>query len=104
MKDFHFEPNDKVSHIENLDQTMIVKEIKRKAIFVRTDKLSEDGKEYLKKKVNRIEGILCYWWEEGKYIEKIFHSEMLVIAEIAEKGKEEAERWIEKKKAFNHKQ
>ena len=58
--------------IVELEKSMIVKEVKRKPIFVRTDQLSEDKKEYLKKKVNRIEGILCYWWEEGKYIEKVF--------------------------------
>jgi hypothetical protein len=101
MKNFHFEETDRVAHIENLEQAMTVKEVKRRTIFIRTDEMNAEKTEFIKKKVNRIEGIVCYWWEDKKYMEKSFHSEMLVPFEIAEKGKEEAEKWINKKKISN---
>ena len=102
MKDFHFEPNDKVAHIENLEQAIIVKEIKRRKIFVSTgEKDPQNTKAFIKKPVNRIEGILCYWWQNKEYMEKTFHSEMLVPWEVAEKGKVESQKWIAQKKISN---
>lgn len=58
----HFIPGDEVAHKDNLEQKMIVKEIIRKVVKVKTDVLDEDNKpvEVTKKLV---QGIRCYWFE-----------------------------------------
>lgn len=104
---FRFGVNDNVAHIENLGQKMFVKEIKRKTVFQSTGEPDESGKGFKKVQKSKIDGILVFWFEgeEGKkkYHEEKFHSELLVPWDIAQQGKEEADKWIEEKLKYkNH--
>lgn len=107
-QNFRFGTTDKVAHIENLGQLMVVLEIKRKTVYQSTGEPDESGKGFKKIPKSKIDGILVYWFEgeEGKakvYKEKVFHSELLVPWKVAQQGKESAEQWIEEKqKQKNH--
>lgn len=98
---FRFSVTDKVAHIENLEQLMVVLEIKRKTVLQSTGEPDESGKGFKKVSKSKIDGILVYWFEgeAGKkiYKEQKFHSELLVPWDIAQQGKAEADKWIEEK-------
>lgn len=108
-EDFRFKENDKVAHIENLEQLMVVKEVKRKQFDQPTGEIDDFTKKMKTRPISKIDGILVYWFEinlEGKkiYKEQKFHSQLLVRWEIAQRGKKAADEWLESKSNFDYKQ
>jgi len=79
---YKFRNNEDVAHIENLDQKMIVKRILYTEVNIGN------------KKEKKIRGVLCYWFENGKFKENVFHAERLVSWIFALKGKSAAEQWL----------
>jgi hypothetical protein len=58
----YYRVGDKVVHRDNLEMQMSVKEVIMRKVSVKTGAVGEDDKPvYIKR--NRIEGILCYWFE-----------------------------------------
>ena len=103
---YKFSPKDRVAHIGNLQQELFVKDIIRRTIYLSEYEKDELTGELRKKKINKIDGILVYWFEENGtakpvYREQKIHSELLVPFNIAQKGREEAEKWIKEKKQIN---
>jgi hypothetical protein len=98
---YRLKENDPVAHIENLEQKMIVKEIKRRTVFVSTGETDAENGGFKKVKKNKIDGILVYWFENKVYQEKKFHSNMLIPYSIAEQGKEAVEKWLKEKELSN---
>jgi len=106
-QEFRFNQNDAVAHTENLEQKLIVKEIKRRRVDVSTGKIitNSEGKSVFEKITkNKIDGILCYWFEKTddgkKYKEEKFHSELLCPWNVAQKGEKEVEKWVNARKEF----
>ena len=82
----HFKEGDDVAHKNNLIQMMTVKEIIYKNIDVPV-KAKEDGSGFEKKSVSKLDGILCYWWDDKReYHEVKFHSREIVPWRIALQG------------------
>lgn len=98
---YRFSENDKVAHVENLGQLMIVKEVKRRTVFQSTGEPDESGTGFKKVQKNKIDGIICYWFEgedgHKRKQEEKFHSELLVPWSVAAQGKEAVDEWIQSK-------
>ena len=104
---YKFSAKDRVAHIGNLQQELFVKEVKRRTFFLpSSNKKDELTGEILRESKSKIDGILVYWFEESEqgkpvYREQKIHSELLVPFNIAQQGREEAEKWIKEKKQIN---
>jgi hypothetical protein len=91
---YKFQKNEQVAHIENLSQKMRVREIRWRWKEVSTD-LKTEAAGFEKTRKRLIDGIECEWWYKGELNRQRFHSELLVPWVIAEKGKIEAEKFLE---------
>lgn len=98
MKGHQFLATDKVAHIGNLGNPMWVEEIKFRLVNQSTGNVSsgKDGSEFEKTKKRRIDGIICYWFDDHNALQKKkFHAHQLVPWHVAEQGQEKAEEWLE---------
>ena len=104
MKGYLFSYGEEVAHIGQLDQRMIVKDIKWKIVNVPTGNVTKDDK-LEKKKKKLLDAIEVVWWDkEKKFYKERFHSGQLIPWVIAEKGDEAAQEWIDSlKKTRYHK-
>lgn len=83
-----------VAEKDNLGHKMIVSRILKKTKKVASYKRNPDGTvKYDNKTV--MEGVECYWWEEGKMCKERFHTRRLVPWEVAEKGQKAVIEFIE---------
>jgi len=103
MKGYKFTESEQVAHIENLTLPMRVVGIKWKTRNVSTGKLvpgkgDDTGEVFEKKEKRMLDGIVCQWWKSDELIEKRFHSETLVPWVVAQKGREQAEEWLQEMK------
>lgn len=94
MKGYLFSYGEEVAHIGQLDQQMIVKDIKWKIVNIPTGNLTEDDK-LEKKKKKLLDAIEVVWWDkEKKFHKERFHSGQLIPWVIAEKGEEATQEWL----------
>jgi hypothetical protein len=99
---YRFSESDAVAHVDNLEQKMIVKEVKRRIVFQSTGETDEENGGFKKIERSKIDGIIVYWFEEiesGKKSirEQKFHSSMLVPYSVAQKGREAVDKWLDSK-------
>ena len=82
----YFKEGDEVAYKDNLYQRMTVSEIVYKPIEI-PDEPKSDGSGFTKKKVNKLDGIVCVWFDkDGKFMKEKFHSHNIVPWRIAEQG------------------
>ena len=75
---------------------MTVKEIIYRSIDV-PDKEKEDGTGFTRRRVSKLDGILCYWWDkDGEFHEIKFHSRVIVPWRIAEQGGASVHTYLQK--------
>ena len=99
---YRFSESDAVAHVDNLEQKMIVKEVKRRIVFQSTGEIDGENGGFKKIERSKIDGIIVYWFEENESGKKIikeqkFHSSMLVPFSVAQKGRSEVDKWLDSK-------
>ena len=96
MRGYRFSPTEKVAHVGNLEKELIVVQVKYRTINQSTGIPKSNPKEGTEKvKETKIEGIEVEWWEDSQLKTHIFHAHTLVPWEIASKGKDNADRWLD---------
>jgi hypothetical protein len=101
MLKHHFREGESVYHKENLEQTITVSRILKESIEINSG-LDKETNTPIKKRVNRMIGIECHWWQktdnsrEKVLMKQKFHSSELVPIEIGSKGKEAVIEWLSK--------
>ena len=105
MSKLHFIEGMEVAHIGNLQLKMWVKEIKTRKIKQSTGEVSDDATGFRKEYKTRMEGIITYYFSDGKEIENPpYHSAQIIPWEIAKLGSAAAEEWAyENNQAFFNK-
>lgn len=95
MEKIHFKEGDDVAFKDNLYQKMNVIEVVYRIIEV-PDKPKADGSGFTKKKVNKLDGIICLWYDlKGNLHKEKFHSRVIVPWSIAEKGAEAVHKYLQ---------
>jgi hypothetical protein len=107
MKGYKFTDGEEVAHIDNLSQKLFVKRKIWRTVDQSTGEVDTVNGGFKKKAVKKLEGIEVYWWtksEGGKkeIREYTFHSEQLVPWNVALKGKDESEKWLEEMRMPNY--
>jgi hypothetical protein len=93
MQNYTFHEGEEVRHFHNLEQKMIVSQIKRKTKKIpkpdgKTTIDPSTGKEVFEK-IDKVffEGIECTWWDkEGKFHKEVFHTKWLIPKHFATSG------------------
>lgn len=100
MKGYKFSDGEEVAHIDNLTQKLFVKRKIWRTIDQSTGEIDHENGGFKKKPVKKLEGIEVFWWsivenKKKEIKEYTFHSEQLVPWNVALKGKEIADKWLE---------
>jgi hypothetical protein len=96
MTKYYFKEGEEAYHKDCLEKKLIVSRILKETIEV--PKMIKG--EIEKRKVIRMVGIECHWWEESKatgdkqLCTYKFHSSELVPKFIRDKGQEEVNKWL----------
>ena len=96
MRGYKFSQKEEVAHVENLTLKMRVVDIKWRYKDEANGTIT-DGR-FDKERKRFIDGIMCQWWVGNKLKSQKFHAELLVPWPIAQKGRNEADIWLDEMK------